>query len=286
LTLPDVHLTSVKIFVLDEVDTMLQMGFEQQVQEVIEKLPEKKQVLMFSATIPSSIESMAAKMLVNPVYVSVGSPSVPNASVKQIVLWVEDKSKKKRLFSILQDSRHFKPPVVVFVVSKIGADMLAEAVRKVCNLHCLSMHGDKSQSERSQVLESFLAGECPVLVCTALLGRGIDLPNVSQVINFDMPTSVEEYIHQVGRAGRLGSTGWALTFINNTSKHVFIDLVETLQPLAVTLPQELLNSPYLLQQKQRSKESANKRKHRDKLVTEENLMDLIKKNSTRRKKFS
>lgn len=106
------------------------------------------------------------------------------------------------------------------------------------------------------------------------------------MINFDMPTSVEEYIHQVGRAGRLGSTGWALTFINNTSKHVFIDLVETLQPLAVTLPQELLNSPYLLQQNQRSKESANKRKHRDALVTEENLMDLIKKNSTRRKKFS
>ena len=107
-----------------------------------------------------------------------------------------------------------------------------------------------------------------------------------QVINFDMPSSVEEYVHQVGRAGRLGSTGWALTFINNTNKHVFIDLVETLQPLAVTLPEELLNSPYLLQQKQRSKESANKRKHRDKLVTEENLMDLIKKNSTRRKKFS
>ena len=106
------------------------------------------------------------------------------------------------------------------------------------------------------------------------------------MINFDMPTSVEEYVHQVGRAGRLGSIGWALTFINNTSKHVFIDLVETLQPLAVTLPQELLNSPYLLQQKQRSKESANKRKHRDTLVTEENLMDLIKKNSTRRKKFS
>ena len=101
-----------------------------------------------------------------------------------------------------------------------------------------------------------------------------------------MPSSVEEYIHQVGRAGRLGSTGWALTFINNTNKPVFIDLVETLQPLAVTLPEELLNSPYLLQQKQRSKESSKKRKHRDTLVTEENLMDLIKKNSTRRKKFS
>lgn len=105
-----------------------------QVQEVIEKLPEEKQILMFSATIPSSIERMTTKMLVNPVYVSIGSPSAPNASVKQLVLWVEDKSKKKHLFSILQDSRHFKPPVVVFVASKMGADLLAEAVQKVLSL--------------------------------------------------------------------------------------------------------------------------------------------------------
>lgn len=105
-----------------------------QVQEVIEKLPEEKQILMFSATIPSSIERMTTKMLVNPVYVSIGSPSAPNASVKQLVLWVEDKSKKKHLFSILQDSRHFKPPVVVFVASKIGADLLAEAIQKVLSL--------------------------------------------------------------------------------------------------------------------------------------------------------
>lgn len=86
---------------------------------------------MFSATIPSSIESLATKLLVNPVYVSVGSPSAPNASIKQIVLWVEDKSKKKRLFSILRDSKHFRPPTVVFVDSKMGADLLAEAVQQV-----------------------------------------------------------------------------------------------------------------------------------------------------------
>lgn len=100
-------------------------------QHVVDKLPKEKQTMMFSATIPSSIEHMATKLLVNPVYISVGSPSAPNASVKQIVLWVEDKSKKKRLFSILQDTRHFKPPVVVFVDSKMGADMLADAVQQV-----------------------------------------------------------------------------------------------------------------------------------------------------------
>lgn len=107
-----------------------------------------------------------------------------------------------------------------------------------------------------------------------------------QVINFDMPSSVEEYIHQVGRAGRLGKTGWALTFINNTNKSVFLDLVETLQPLGVKLPEELQNSPYLLQQKQRINGSSRKRKHKDTLLTHTNLMDLIKRNSTRRKKLS
>ena len=101
-----------------------------------------------------------------------------------------------------------------------------------------------------------------------------------------MPPSVEEYVHQVGRASRLGSTGWALTFINNTNKLVFLDLVETLQPLGVNLPEELLNSPYLHQQKQRKKDSSRKRKYKDTLVTQESLMDLINDNSTRRKKAS
>lgn len=95
---------------------------------------------MFSATVPASIESVAAKLLVNPVYVSVGSPSAPNSSVKQIVLWVEDKSKKKHLFSILQDPKHFTPPVVVFVDSKMGADLLAEAVQKVVSSETLKAY--------------------------------------------------------------------------------------------------------------------------------------------------
>lgn len=278
-----VDLSSVKVFVLDEVDIMLQMGFEQQVQEVIDKLPAEKQTLMFSATVPTSIEIVADKLLVDPVYVSVGSPSEPNASVKQIVLWVEEQFKKKHLFSLLQDPKYFMPPVVVFVNSKMGADLLAEAIQKVCKIYCLSIHGDKSQQERSKSLELFLGGECSVLVCTSLLGRGMDLSKVRQVINFDMPSSIEEYIHQVGRASRLGSTGWALTFINNTNKLVFLDLVETLQPLGVNFPNELLNSPYFHQQKQRDKVSSTKRKCKHSVVTQESLMDLINDYSKRRK---
>lgn len=102
-----------------------------QVMQIMEKLPVKRQTMMFSATIPPSIEKLAASLLQNPVYISVGLPSTPNSAVKQLILWVEDKSKKKCLFSLLQDPKHYRPPVVVFVDSKIGADLLAEAIEKV-----------------------------------------------------------------------------------------------------------------------------------------------------------
>lgn len=105
-----------------------------------------------------------------------------------------------------------------------------------------------------------------------------------QVINFDMPSSIEEYVHQVGRASRLGSTGWALTFVNNTNKLVFLDLVETLRPLGVNFPDELLNSPYFHQQKQRDKVFSRKRKHKHTVVTQQSLMELISDHSKRRKK--
>ena len=98
--------------------------------QIIQQLPTQRQTMLFSATIPASIENMAKQLLSSPVFVSVGLPSAPNAAVKQIILWVEDKSKKKRLFSILKDPKHYKPPVVVFVDSKMGADFLAEAIEK------------------------------------------------------------------------------------------------------------------------------------------------------------
>ena len=106
-----------------------------QVQEIMEKLDGERQTVVVSATIPSTVENMASKLTHNPVFISVGNPSTPTQAVKQLVLWVEEKSKKKHLFSILQDPKHYQPPVVVFVDSRIGADMLAEAVQQVCSLY-------------------------------------------------------------------------------------------------------------------------------------------------------
>lgn len=281
----DTDFSEIKMLVIDEVDVLMQMGFEQQVQSILESIPRQRQTLLFSATIPPAVEKISSSLLNNPLWISVGAPSAPNMDVKQVVLWVDDKSKKKRLFSLLKDHKYFTPPILVFVDSKMGADLLAEAVHKTCNICCTSMHGDKVQSERTQILESFLAGEYKVLVCTGIMGRGLDLRCVKQVINFDMPSKVHEYIHQVGRAGRLGSKGLAITFINNTNKGVFLDLIETIQPHGVKLPQELTNSPYLAEQQyaRERKQKSRKRKSDECYVNRENLMDMLKKSTFRRR---
>ncbi|XP_077989149.1 putative ATP-dependent RNA helicase DDX59 [Glandiceps talaboti] len=246
-------LSSLKIVVIDEVDTMLHMGFQEQVMNILKDCPETVQTMLCSATIPHSIEKMASMLLANPVYVSVGEPSMPNEAVRQIIIWVEEPSKKKKLYSILQDPKYFKPPMVVFVESRVGADLLAASVYKVCGLNCLALHGEKQQKDRSSILQQFLDGDIPVLVCTGLVGRGIDFPKAKMAINFDMPTTTEQYIHQVGRAGRLGERGMSITFINNGSKYLFVDFVRMLQSQNVTMPTELMNSSHLHHQQQKRK---------------------------------
>eukprot|EP00794_Sanderia_malayensis_P009983 gene9983-11005_t len=282
------NLSYVQILVLDEVDTMLQLGFQSQIDQILERSPHSSQRMMFSATIPPAIERIASNLLKNPIFVSVGEPCLPNKSVKQIILWVEEATKKKRLFDVITDKRHFCPPAIVFVDSKIGADMLAEATSKVCGVSCASLHGDKVQSERTRILDEFLNGSYDVLVSTSLLGRGIDLLNVKMVINFDMPSSIEEYVHQVGRARKLDAKGFAITFINNGNKELFLRLTETLGDSAqVKIPAEVLNSPYLQQQKERRKRkrgSGVKGMGRSELVTTGNLMDMLKEYLTKRKK--
>ncbi|XP_063956097.1 probable ATP-dependent RNA helicase DDX59 isoform X2 [Lytechinus pictus] len=213
-----VNLSDIKLVVIDEVDTMLQFGFQQQVYDIMTHLPDNHQTIFTSATIPTSIEKMASSLLNNPIFISVGTPSTPCTSVKQVILWVEEPSKKKKLFAILQDPKHFRPPALVFVNSKLGADLLAQAVEKCCGISVASLHGDKPQIQRNEILQEFKDGAHDVMISTAVLGRGIDLPGVKMVVNFDMPGTVEEYIHQIGRTGRLGTSGTAMTFINNNSK--------------------------------------------------------------------
>jgi len=235
--------------VIDEVDTMFDASFQQQVRRVIQMLPAQHQTLLFSATVSPKVERLCGELLTEPVLVSVGVPSTPSDNVSQTILWVETDSKKKTLLSILQDNKHFKPPVLLFVESKLGCLLLADYLLSH-DVMCSVLHGDKTQLERNNILTEFKSGRYPVLVCTNVLGRGIELVDVSQVILFDFPSSTAEYIHQIGRAGSLKTKGVSMSFINNTNKGVFKELVDTLKPTGVRLPPQLVNSPHLAYQRQ------------------------------------
>ncbi|KAI8526303.1 hypothetical protein RHMOL_Rhmol13G0298000 [Rhododendron molle] len=242
LTKHDIELDNVSVLVLDEVDLMLQRGFHEQVIQIFQALSQP-QVLMYSATISKEVEKMACSMVKGITVVSVGKPNKPNRAVKQMPIWVESKKKKQKLFDILLSKQHFMPPVVIFVGSRLGADLLSEAVAVTTGIKALSIHGEKPMKERREIIRSFLVGEVPVLVATGVLGRGIDLLGVRQVIVFDMPISIKEYVHQIGRASRLGEEGTAIVFVNEENKKIFPELVDILKSSGAPIPREL-NSRY------------------------------------------
>ncbi|KAK8940971.1 DEAD-box ATP-dependent RNA helicase 41 [Platanthera zijinensis] len=241
----NIELNEVCILVLDEVDCMLQRGFRDQVMQIFRALSHP-QLMMVSATISHEVDRMVSLMTKDLLYIVAGNPNLPTNSVKQVVIWIESKHKKKKLFEILTSKQHFKPPVVVFVASRCGADLLSEAITVTTGLKTLSIHGEKNMSDRREVLRMFLTGEVSVLVSTGILGRGMDLLEVRQVIIFDMPSSMKEYVHQVGRASSMGEQGTAIAFINGDDKKLFKELVHNLKSVGAALPRELASSHHAM----------------------------------------
>ncbi|CAI8006463.1 Probable ATP-dependent RNA helicase DDX59 [Geodia barretti] len=202
----EVDVSCVEFLVLDEVDSLLQLGFEGQVLGVEERLPAVRQKMFFSATVPPRIEKMASDLLQDPLRILVGEVNSATDRVRHTVLWVEEKAKKKRLFALLNDPSVFKPPVIIFVNSKAGTLLLAEAINKRCpHVATVGIHGDMAQERRSQILAGFLEEKYSAVVATGVLARGLDLKNVQQVFVFDMPSSIAEFVHQCVTVGvRLG----------------------------------------------------------------------------------
>ncbi|CAK7348168.1 unnamed protein product [Dovyalis caffra] len=245
LTKHDIELDDIMMLVLDEVDCMLQRGFRDQVMQIFRALSQP-QVLMYSATISQEVEKMASSMAKDVIFVSIGQPNRPSKAVKQLAIWVESKQKKQKLFDILMSKQHFLPPAIVYVGSRLGADLLSNAITFTTGLKALSIHGDKSMKERREVMKSFLVGEVPLVVATGVLGRGVDLFGVRQVIVFDMPNSIKEYVHQIGRASRMGEDGTAIVFVNEENKNLFPDMIEVLKSSGAVIPRELVNSRYAM----------------------------------------
>ncbi|KAF8081794.1 hypothetical protein N665_0866s0002 [Sinapis alba] len=235
-----IELEDIMMFVLDEVDCMLQRGFRDQVMQIFRALSQP-QVLLFSATVSTEVEKVGGSLAKEMILVSIGKPNRPNKAVKQLAIWVDAKQKKQKLFEILTSQNHFNPPAVVYVSSRAGADLLANAITVVTGIKALSIHGEKPMRERRDVMGSFLGGEVPLVVSTGVLGRGVDLLVVKQVIVFDMPDTMKEYIHVIGRASRMGDQGSAILFVNEESRNLFPDLVVALKSCGAAIPKQLIS---------------------------------------------
>jgi ATP-dependent RNA helicase RhlE len=200
---------SLEVFVLDEADMMLDMGFLGDVKKVISYLPKEKQTLLFSATMPPAIEGLANTLLRNPVKVEVDSESTVVETITQKIYTLE-KSNKGYLLQNLLGNDSFSS-VLLFCKTKFGADRIVEQLEQA-SITCATIHSNKSQAEREKALKAFRDGEIRVLVATDIAARGIDIKNVSHVINYNLPEDPKSYIHRIGRTGRAGKLGIAISF--------------------------------------------------------------------------
>lgn len=236
-----VRLDNIQIFVLDEADRMLDMGFIHDVRRVIGKLPRKRQTLLFSATMPEAIQQLAQDILIDPVYVEVTPQATTVETIDQSVYFVDKKSKRALLEHLLDD--HAIRRVLVFTRTKHGANRLAQQLERA-RIQAEAIHGNKSQTARERALANFKSGRTRVLVATDIAARGIDVDDVTHVINYDMPNEPETYVHRIGRTARAGASGIAYSFCDNDEYKLLRDIeklirldvrVETEHPYAIVI---------------------------------------------------
>ncbi|NML37206.1 DEAD/DEAH box helicase [Chitinophaga sp. G-6-1-13] len=219
-----IYLDHLEIFVLDEADRMLDMGFINDIKKVVRELPQQRQTLFFSATMPPNIAKLANSLLYNPEKVEITPVSTTAERVEQCVFFVKKKDKQQLLDHILQDKAIKR--TIVFTQTKHGADRIAKNLRKR-NINADALHGDKSQSSRQTTLTNFKSGRLRVLVATDIAARGIDVEALEHVINYDLPNVSETYVHRIGRTGRAGAAGYALSFCA-TEERPFLNSINKL----------------------------------------------------------
>ena len=206
----NINLANIEILVLDEADRMLDMGFMPDIKQIMGLIPKKRQSLLFSATVPNAIKSLASQLLNNPVEVEVAKQNATAENVAERVYGI-DREYKRALLSYLIGSNNWKQ-VLVFVRTKHGADRLEKQLIED-GIRTAALHGDKTQGARNKALEYFKSGKVTVLVATDIAARGLDIDELPHVVNFDLPQVPEDYIHRIGRTGRAGSSGEALSLV-------------------------------------------------------------------------
>ena len=216
-----VNLQHIRYFVLDEADRMLDMGFIHDIRKVLAKLPVKKHSLFFSATMPPEIQKLANTILVNPSKVEVTPASTTAETVQQSIFFVEKKDKKSLLLHVLKASDI--PSALVFTRTKHGADKVAQGLVRA-GIRAEAIHGNKAQNARQRALQNFKTRHTRILVATDIAARGIDIDDLTHVINFEMPNVPETYVHRIGRTGRAGASGIALSFCDQEEREYLRDI--------------------------------------------------------------
>ncbi|KAI9930927.1 DEAD-box ATP-dependent RNA helicase [Aspergillus wentii] len=233
-----ISLANIKYLILDEADRMLDMGFEPQIRRIVEgeDMPHvnDRQTLMFSATFPRDIQMLARDFLKDYVFLSVGRVGSTSENITQKVEYVEDHDKRSVLLDILH-THGTTGLTLIFVETKRMADSLSDFLINQ-RFPATAIHGDRTQRERERALEMFRSARCPILVATAVAARGLDIPNVTHVINYDLPTDIDDYVHRIGRTGRAGNTGIATAFFNRGNRGVVRDLIDLLKEAHQEVP--------------------------------------------------
>jgi ATP-dependent RNA helicase RhlE len=234
-----VSLSSVRHLVLDEADRMLDMGFLPAIKRILQKLPKQRQTLMFSATFSPELRELAQTMLHNPVSVDVSPRNSTAVSVEHVVHMVEDARKRDALLHLL----HAEPrQTLVFSRTKHGADKVVRFLESY-GFNAAALHGNKSQNARTRALSGFKSGEIKVLVATDIASRGIDIKELPAVINFDLPNVPEDYVHRIGRTGRAGASGLAISLVGREDQSYLRGIERVLQQSLRREPLGNLNLP-------------------------------------------
>jgi len=224
------NLSTVEVFVLDEADQMLDLGFLPPIRKIVARLPMKRQNLFFSATMPKEIRALAGNLLRDPVEVAVAPPAATVDRVSQQVLFVETPRKRVLLAELYADASLSR--TIVFTRTKRGADRVAKHLN-LCGIDAAAIHGDKSQPQREKALASFKAGEVRALVATDIAARGIDVSEVTHVINFELPNVPESYVHRIGRTARAGAEGRAISLVGDDERNLLRDIQKLIR---LTIP--------------------------------------------------